>query len=160
MKLFVAVKLSEAALDRLVEIQKRYLNHPGIKTEPRDKMHLTLLYIGETEQYQKIANVLNDITFASFEIGIDSVGMFENRNTIYWVGIQNSPDLYELSKAVSDSIKPVIPNLNYRFYPHITIARGKRKVATEFIGHPVAVNIKEFVLFESREGAYIPLNIY
>jgi len=160
MRLFVGIKLNDEAIVRLTGIQRRYLNQPSIRSERADKLHLTLLYIGETNQADTIKEALDNITFAPFSIDIDHVGTFTNSQTVYWVGIEPSERLDCLARNVQAAVKEVIPGLQYRYTPHVTIGRGKRNVPMTFAGPPVNVTVNRFILFESRNGEYSELAGY
>ena len=160
MRLFVAVKLPDDVLTRLQTIQRRYLSVPSIRIERSEKLHLTLLYIGETERKEEVISSMRGITFEPFEITLETVGMFRNSQYVYWAGVAPSSRLDELAADVLLHAKTAFPLLQYRFSPHITLARGKAKMPFSFDGVPISMKIDSFSLYESRDGNYIELAVF
>jgi len=157
MRLFVAVKLPDDVLKRLITIQQRYLTALSVRIERSEKLHLTLLYIGETERKDEILSALNEIEIKPFDIVVETVGTFRNSQYIYWAGISPATELDGLAADVLSCVKAVLPSLQYRFSPHITLARGKAKVPFSFDGDPISMKVDSFSLYESRDGNYIEL---
>ncbi|MFA5235962.1 MAG: RNA 2',3'-cyclic phosphodiesterase [Bacilli bacterium] len=156
MRLFVGLPLDESLKDRLGSLQHRYLSIPGIRVEPSAKLHLTLLYIGEVNDEAPYIDALKTIKLPNFAVKVDRVGMFKNTQTVYYAGVADNEALASLAKAVSAAVRRVNPELKYRFVPHVTLARGKRQVPFTFDGPPVDSVLDKFILYESKEGQYIP----
>jgi 2'-5' RNA ligase len=156
MRLFVGLPLGDSVKARLGSIQDRYLNLPRIRRESLDKLHMTLLYIGEVANFTPYAEAMKTVAFERFSITIDRVGVFNNCQTVYHAGIVPNETMFKLAQKILLAIQMVNPELKYRFLPHVTLARGHVQVPLEFIGPPVTEMVEKVILYESKEGRYIP----
>ena len=84
-------------------------------------LHLTLAFIGDYPDPDKVLKAIRQIPFGYFRIKFGDVGNFGD---LYWIGIEDNPYLISYVKrlrgALSSSDIPFDPK---RFRPHITLAR-------------------------------------
>jgi 2'-5' RNA ligase len=125
-RLFVAVDLPPGATDRLAAIQPSAL--PGVRVVDRDQMHLTLHFLGEVDAARAaaVAEALSSVRGDPFTITLRGVGQFppQGEPEFLWVGVCNSPPLYDLRHAVGMSLAAVGIVLEDRPYsPHVTLAK-------------------------------------
>ncbi|MDO4869743.1 MAG: RNA 2',3'-cyclic phosphodiesterase [Bacillota bacterium] len=106
----------------LVETQ-RHMQRLGIRgnfTKP-ENMHLTLAFIGEYPGPEDILDVINEIRFEPFAIGLDGMGSFGN---LWWAGIRGQEALKPLAKSLRHGLAEAgIPFDRKKFTPHITLVR-------------------------------------
>ena len=166
MRLFIGIPMPEVVKEQLVELQKPI---DGFRWQEKQKLHLTLKFLGETEQprAQKVDRELAGIDLSGFSITLNGLGYFpENKQPrVLWAGIKKTKPLQKLYEAVEKRCIALGFNPEQRdFKPHVTIARIKNSTRSEvesFIDqynqlHLPDVPVKEFVLFESKlkpEGA-------
>lgn len=129
MRLFVSIDLPE-------EIQK-YLQGwlpalPGLRYTKKEQLHLTLLFIGESDEDQVclITEKLRTVQFEPFQMVIKGVGAFPGRKNprVIWAGVEENDELMDLQKQISKKLSGFIDEGgNHSFKPHITLARATRQ---------------------------------
>ncbi|MBU0980836.1 MAG: RNA 2',3'-cyclic phosphodiesterase [Nanoarchaeota archaeon] len=117
MRSFVALDIPEGLITKLKYIQDALRGH-GQFSFPKS-FHLTLSYLGEIEDAERIIEGLSQIRFDPFKFKLDKVGMFGKR--VIWIGIKPEQDVVELAKQV----RKAAPPKDSKFHPHITLARIK-----------------------------------
>ena len=98
MRLFIAIQFEETFRQALLDVQ-RALKSCGIKgnyTKP-ENFHLTLAFIGEFVNPQKILVALEDIEFTPLKLSINGIGRFE---TILWAGLSANEHLRQNVKRI------------------------------------------------------------
>ncbi|MBQ0038147.1 MAG: RNA 2',3'-cyclic phosphodiesterase [Clostridiales bacterium] len=124
MRLFVAIRFSpqvNAALLRAQNILRR--QGSGNFTQP-ENLHLTLAFIGETNQLDAAIRAINTIKASSFTVKVSEMGHFGD---LYWAGTGNNAALSALQKRVSRALEAEGFSLEKRtFRPHLTLCRRFR----------------------------------
>jgi len=139
-RLFVALNIPDDALSKVLEECYRAVENPyRFKWETKEKIHLTLKFIGEVEEslVEKISEELEFVkNFSSFSCSVSRFGFFfRNREPkILWSDVQTDKPL-----------KPIVMELDRRmqkfgigadkreFKPHLTLLRIKQDVSEKFI---------------------------
>jgi 2'-5' RNA ligase len=145
MRTFIAVDCNNK--ENIRTIQQMILNsvpdtNGGIKVIDPQNLHFTLFFFGEVEEktVEQIKNKMNVITFQSFEIIYQKIGVFPSYHfpKIIWVGLDDNStkkltSIFELVKSKMEQIgfKP-----DKQFKPHLTLFRIKKPIA----------NIKDYLL--------------
>ena len=122
MRLFISINLSEEIKDALMDVQDAMMDAGiwGNYTMP-EKMHLTLAFIGEYDDPEKVLSIVDSIDFKPFDITLSGIGSFRN---LWYVGIENSAALQNVVRKIRRSLAAArIPFDRKRFMPHITIVR-------------------------------------
>jgi 2'-5' RNA ligase len=158
-RLFVAIRPPEDIRDLLIDAMD---DSPELRWVGEDNLHLTLRFIGEVERPmgEDIATALSCIRSDPFELRINGVGMFEQRNGgALWAGIKPREPLAALAAKVERAcvLTGVAPE-HRAFHPHITLARWNRRsaaAANAFLERNRALEsppftVDSFSLFESR----------
>lgn len=131
---FIAIKISEEVLQRIVEVQE-ILKESGVSVkwvEPKN-IHLTLKFLGDTpeSQIEDIVRVMQESTEGTspFQISIARVGAFPNLRypRVIWVGVQ---DVQEALQKIQHRLEQGLHALGFAieegvFKPHITLGRVK-----------------------------------
>lgn len=123
-RLFVSIDIPENLKRDILKIQKELKHFQGKLTE-LDNLHLTLKFLGETDNLNEInvINRLSEIKFNSFTTNFKNIGIFsEQEIRIIWIHLTNCE---ELQKRVDETLEPLYPP-EKRFMSHLTIARVKR----------------------------------
>ena len=131
-----------------------------------ENIHLTLKFFGNvaTDRIAAISEAAGRAAqeFSSFEIKVGDTGVFPNprRAQVLWIGVGDpSRKLSALQGRLENECAAVGFEKEDRAYrPHLTIARirkphGDRQLADAHLQMkfaPVAVDVKEFVLFRSE----------
>ena len=122
MRLFVAINLSDAMKDALIDAQNALFDR-GVRGNytTAENLHLTLAFIGEYPDAQPVLDALADVAFSPFEIALDGMGCFGD---LWWAGMRESPPLEALARAVRHALAAHgIPFDRKHFSPHITLLR-------------------------------------
>ena len=156
MRLFVAVKLSPEAKLLIKDTQTifRKLGVSGNYTS-EENMHLTLAFIGEYDDPDKVMEALKEVSFEPFDIKLGKTGRFGD---LWWMGVYQSDELDLLAekvrKALGDRGIPYDPK---QFKAHITFLRRavyKGMEPGEIPAEPVKMTVESFSLFRSDRGRY------
>ena len=122
MRLFIAIQLSEKMRMAISDVQED-LRRQGVRGNytPRENLHLTLAFIGEYNDPDRVLDILEQVPMESFEISLDGMGAFGD---LWWIGLKPSKELQgyvrQLRRAMAEGD---IPFDRKRFSPHITILR-------------------------------------
>ena len=153
MRLFIAIELEDRVKDELCMIQKR-IKLQGMKGNftTRENMHLTLAFIREYSDPERVSDALNDVMFEPMKLALDGFGYFKD---LYWIGVKEDKGLNEnvkrLRKALSDN---GIPFDRKKFVPHITLVRKAEydKDLPSDCPFPAAMDVEFISLMRSDRG--------
>ncbi|MGI6679179.1 MAG: RNA 2',3'-cyclic phosphodiesterase [Dehalobacterium sp.] len=136
MRLFIAIQFPEAIknilTDSIAQLRKAAIK--GNFTR-RENLHLTVVFIGETDQEARIQEVMKRIENASFRLTMGGFGHFPRRGgDIYWVGVDSNLELTNLYQELYGRLSSQGLSLENRPYrPHLTL--GRRIVVPENFDH-------------------------
>lgn len=128
-----------------------------------NNLHLTLVFIGETERENDIIEAMDAISARPFELSFDALGKFaHSRGDIYWLGVKKCPELFALQASLSKALSDKGFRLEDRPYkPHITLAREVIAKNPRIVPPKLTVKVNSFELMESarKDGIleYIPV---
>ncbi len=125
LRLFVALGLPDDIRARLDAITAGV---PGADWVASDDYHLTLRFVGETQEdkAEDLAYALMAIRHKPFDIELAGVGHFKTGDEVraLWVGVKSSDELDRLHRKVDEACrKEGFPNEARKFLPHVTLAR-------------------------------------
>jgi len=166
MRLFIALPFAPPVKQRLGEIiaEFKQFDEP-VRWVKADNIHLTLRFLGETEEklVPRLQEMITTIAprYQSVEANFSTLGAFPNlrRPRVIWVGLT---DLPEHLFALADEIEQKIRQLGFkpehrRFKPHVTLGRVKRDRQVRVLPaeierypmEPIAVRLDTLTLFKS-----------
>ena len=149
MRCFVSIDISEEVrLSISGAIAKVKGLSKGIRWVPPDHVHLTLKFLGETDdaivlQIQERLSLLCS-KHAPFALTVSGTGGFPNlrRPNVLWVGIDESAPLGLLNRDIEQSMAELgYERETKRFSPHLTVGRVKSMDGLEAV-------IREWVTFK------------
>ena len=122
MRLFIAILLSDEIKKELTSAQMVFRkSRIGGNYSPEQNLHLTVAFIGEYSDPDRVLEVMEGVKFNRFPLGLEGFGAFDD---LWWAGIERSDELMSyvrrLRRALSDA---GIPFDGKRFVPHITLLR-------------------------------------
>ena len=126
MRLFIAIQLSEALRDVICQIQEDYARQ-GVRGNftKRENLHLTLAFIGEYSDPDRVLEVMATIPVQPFELRLSGIGAYGD---LWWVGLEESEPLKGYVRALRHALAEAgIPFDRKRFAPHITFVRRAEK---------------------------------
>lgn len=139
MRFFIALEIPPENLEELIVLQKQVKEIlPDIQLTESDKMHLTIAFIGDQDDFLKDA-LIKLITEASigvsaFEVSPGIIDGFPNIHhpSVLWIGVNGEIDnLLVLRERVKDGLKQLsLVADERRFTPHITLAKARGQQIT------------------------------
>jgi 2'-5' RNA ligase len=177
-RIFIAIKIEpEEKLMKMISSYKSALSRDNIKWINPDNIHITIVFLGDTED-TLIASIIRMLIekcekSGRFELIIKGTGVFKNLNDprIIWTGIEKSEKLINLSELIQNGLTEIgIKTESRPFNPHLTMGRIKHlkpgNNLKELIGRYKEmefqkVSVNEVILFESKLHStgpeYIPI---
>lgn len=175
-RLFVAVDLSIAVVERLATLQRelterideQFDRDLGLRPVDAPNIHITLKFLGDTrpEMVPRIRETLEEVCepLFPFEVECRGVGAFPDRSSprILWVGLDDESaevlDLLQTNVERELHQELGIEKESRDYHPHVTVARVKsehRPSFEELLGRYADVSfgesfIKDFALYESH----------
>ena len=122
MRLFVAIQLSDE-IQKSITTSMHDLKKAGVKGSfvPAQNLHLTLAFIGETDNPGAVRDALKNVAFKPFKLSLSDMGTFDDT---LWTGVKGNQGLSGAAKSVRDALTAVrIPCDQKKFVPHITLIR-------------------------------------
>ena len=121
MRVFIAICFSDNTRKRLCDAVEALRGQGQGRFSPAENLHLTLAFLGETEDAASAAHALSQVRFPNFSIRFEGIGQFGD---LYWAGIRPNTKLNALQSQLIGHLKAVGFTLEEReFIPHITLAR-------------------------------------
>jgi 2'-5' RNA ligase len=150
LRVFIAINFSENTKMELSHIVCRFKKNAlsGNFTR-KENFHLTLTFIGETSEVEKIKSAMDQalqiFKASCFELNLEGFGSFNrSEGDILWIGIEKNLILNEIHKAIVVELKKKGFKLEDRaFKPHLTI--GRKVVMNETFVQPPFAPIKSNV---------------
>lgn len=139
MRIFIAALLPEDVICWMGDYLRGIKPHvDGVKWEKPEKLHLTLKFLGETQEQtaSKISELLGQISenYSPFRTKVTRLGGFpgmENPRILY-LGLEHKEGLSTFQKEVESALEPLgFPKERKRFIPHVTIGRVKKRFITK-----------------------------
>ncbi|MCU0497634.1 MAG: RNA 2',3'-cyclic phosphodiesterase [Anaerolineae bacterium] len=157
MRLFIAIDLLNTVKDQVLNV---CADLSGVRWVQPAQLHLTLRFIGETDQAVAIINALRSIRFDPFPLQLQGLGQFPAKGAprVLWIGCQASEPLTHLAASIETTLTEIgLPKADQPFKPHLTLARPKysldRGELRRWLGQQFAIDaftVTEFVLFSSQ----------
>lgn len=122
MRLFIAIQLNDNIKDALTAVQSTLrANHVGGNYTRIENLHLTLAFIGEYGDPDRVLEVMRTVPFEPLAIRLEGFGSFGD---LYWCGLAQQEQLTAYVKRLRRALAEAdIPFDRKRFSPHITLLR-------------------------------------
>lgn len=154
-RLFVSINLPGNVIERIVSLRDKICGNENIKWEPKDKLHLTIKFIGDVSN-KMVEEIANELLFINqySEIGcsFNKFGFFyrDDHPFILCAGLTVDEKLNDLITQINKSLEKFsIPIEQRIFNPHITLLRIKNDPGINFVN-----NFKNFtfdpILFKAN----------
>ena len=153
MRLFIAVRLSDAMKDSLIHTQNT-LHDRGVRGNytSEENLHLTLAFIGEYPDAETVLDALASVAFRPFALSLEGMGRFGD---LWWAGMKDSAALTAVVRRIRRALaENNIPFDKKRFSPHITLIR---KASGEMPGtapESVSMTVNTISLMRSDRGRH------
>lgn len=151
MRLFIAIQLSDAIKDSLIEAQNDMYDQ-GIRgnyTE-EENLHVTLAFIGEYPDPAAVMEALDTVSFSPFRLDLHGLGCFGD---LWWAGMKESAPLEAVARRIRRALGDAdIPFDKKRFNPHITLLRKAKGDMPGIQIKPAGMTVTRISLMRSDRG--------
>ena len=177
-RLFVALKIPETIKNEIFKFCYSAVDNPDdYKWEAKDKIHLTLKFIGDVKE-DLLPSIIEDLKFvknySAFHCTISKFGFFfrDNQAKILWCNVETDDSIIFLAEELNRRLEKFnIESEKRKFKGHLTLMRIKKPVSEKFIKSfkeysfdPIKFNTDEIELIKSElkpsGSEYKVLNIY
>ncbi len=139
-RLFIALKIPNEIKDKIFDYCFDASENPSqYKWEAKDKIHLTLKFIGDVKD-ELLPEIINEIEFvknySSFNCTISKFGFFfrDNEAKILWCNFETDDSVISLVEELNSRLRKFNIEVEKRkFKGHLTLLRIKKRVNENFI---------------------------
>ena len=158
MRLFIAVQLNDEIKSAVTSAQEKLRQNKvgGYYTDIQN-LHLTLAFIGEYGNTDRVLEAMEQVHFESFQLKLGGhIGSFGD---LLWAGLEQSDDLERLARQLRHSFaEHHILFDKKKFNPHITMLRNSEIPAYTDISSinidKVSMTVSEVSLMRSELGKH------
>lgn len=163
MRLFIAIKLDDSLRAQAVEIQNALsAQKVGGNYTPRENLHLTLAFLGEYGDPDRVLDVMRSLPFTPFPLTMDRLGTFPE---VFWAGFAENPALEAVVRRLRRALaENGIPFDKKKFRAHVTLLRKPVFPQERLLPIPAPraqMTVSHITLFRSERGKngmiYTPL---
>lgn len=132
---FIALEIPDLVLDEIINVRDNLLSDAiNLKCESKEKLHVTLKFLGDTNQNQveEIFQSINNaaVNFSKFNLELDRFGFFKTHGIpkILWAGLKENLELEKFVKEIDILCSEFgFEKEKRKFKPHITMLRIKNE---------------------------------
>ena len=162
-RLFVALKIPDEIKEKIFSYGFDAAENPsGYKWEAKEKIHLTLKFIGDVKD-DLLQGIIDEIDFIGdysvFDCTISKFGFFfrDSEAKILWCNLETDDSIISLVDELNDRLKKYGIEVEKRkFKGHVTLLRIKNRVSENFIKrikeykfNPIEFKANEISLIQS-----------
>ncbi len=156
MRLFIAILLDQKLKDLAMDIQDDFrMEQIRGNYTPEENLHLTLAFIGEYSDPEKVLELLHKIEFSPFPIMMNKIGCFDD---LWWAGFESSEALNNLVRNIRHVLADEeIPFDRKKFKPHVTLLRKAEYIAQRpapIVFDHEQMQVKKISLMRSTRGKH------
>ena len=152
MRLFISIDLSDEMKNQIIETMHE-MKTAGVKGSyvPKQNLHLTLAFIGETDHTAMVKEALSGISYKPFRLSFSELGSFGD---LIYIGMKGNQGLSAAVKTVRDALdRSGIKYDTKKFVPHITIIRKSTGAYRNVKAPAGEMMVKKISLMKSEEKA-------
>jgi len=128
MRLFVAIDLDEPIRQRILRFMEGVREFaPETRWVSAESLHITLKFIGESEQFDAISKKLAEVQAPPAQISFRGTGFFPTPRSprVFWIGVEADEHLAQAAQSVDAALMLLgIEKEERAFTPHLTLARS------------------------------------
>ncbi len=161
-RLFVSLILPDDLIEKIIEFRNNICSDENIRWEPREKLHLTIKFIGDVSN-DLIGEISNELLFinhySSIKCSFNKFGFFYRAGIpiILWAGLSTENLLNDLVVELNEKLKKFSVEPEHRkFNPHITLLRIKNVPGINFVNNfknftfePILFRANSVMLYKS-----------
>lgn len=157
-RLFVALEIPEEVISVVLSERDKVLgNENNIRWEPKEKLHITLKFLGGSKDslVESICDDLKTLTTNAepFKLELNKFGVFRRGGDpkILWIGMKECKQLSNFVDEIEESFcKFGYTKEERKFKPHITLLRFRGGENTEKILKLLEVNLPSLSYFANK----------
>lgn len=167
MRCFISINLDSTTLSVVENVKSLLMKtipltvKPYIKWEPKDKLHITMLFLGEVKKDDliNIIDRLNTVNIQPLCFTFKKASAFPNTSSARVIILEGSDETgnsYRLYQNICENLQPLGFTPDKTFKPHITLGRVKKIKSVSLINiadisfSPIRFETKVFALMESK----------
>lgn len=152
MRIFIAIRFTEAFKSSILYAQDG-LKEYGVRgnyTQP-ENLHLTLVFIGETERVEEIKAAVDAVKFEPFVIRTGKMGCFNGRSRVVWLGIEGEDKVKAIAQQLRRNLdQRGIDYAKGKFSPHITIVRQPSEMPLDIDVESESMTVSKIYVMKSE----------
>jgi 2'-5' RNA ligase len=174
---FIALEIPDDTIQQIFNLIENHSEAKLFKWENKDKIHLTLKFIGNIE-FNLIPELIHQLQFLNeitvLKLSVSKFGMFYHKKQpkIFWAGLEISEQLMEIVNRIENVLlKYGIEKEEPNFKPHLTLLRIKNNNRTDFLAklkelkfEPIVFHSDKIIFYQSKlhpsGSVYEPLHIF
>ncbi|MDO4461495.1 MAG: RNA 2',3'-cyclic phosphodiesterase [Bacteroidia bacterium] len=154
MKLFVAIQFTDLVKCALKDIQEA-LRECGVRGNwcSDGNLHMTMVYIGECDEVDKIRLAIDEVRFEPFEMELGRLDTFVTKyGRVIWCGVRNEAPLNDIAKRLRERLDAHgIRYKGTKFKPHISLLKDANIEETDVEVERVGMIVDKMVLMKSEK---------
>jgi len=127
MRLFISINLEEEIVEKFCKkVEELRENTIRGRFPHPENMHITVVFIGETENAEAVIEAMDKLKARPFEIKFRSIGKFKRHGSeTYYVGMRRNAMLKSINYQLSEALREAGFEVEKREYtPHLTLGRN------------------------------------
>ncbi|MCZ7610844.1 MAG: RNA 2',3'-cyclic phosphodiesterase [Ignavibacterium sp.] len=161
-RLFISLNIPDYVINRLLELKNLCSNEEKLKWESREKLHITLKFIGNTHQDKtnELIDQLKIITdYSVIKCSLEKFDFFyrDAVPSILWAGLKIDESITKVIKHIDEILESLSINSDKKkFEPHITLMRFRKDPGISFVNtfknfsfEPIIFQANSITLFNS-----------
>lgn len=153
-KIFIAIQFTKEVKSALVKIQEA-LKARGVRGNwcSEGNLHLTMVYIGETDEVELIQKAVDEVKFEPFEMELGKLGTFVTKyGRVIWCGVREEKPLNKIAKILRERLDAYgIRYKGTKFKPHISLLKEANMEETAIEIEKGCMVIGEMVVMKSEK---------
>ncbi len=156
-RVFFALWPDAAVRDALSDVAVRLQAQCGGRATARDKIHLTLFFVGDIERARigALESCASAVAASRIELDMNELGYWRH-NRIVWAGASACPsELTQLVSALTHNLADEgLRGEDRPYAAHVTLVRNARRAPLRTVIDSPVWHAQAFVLVESVRGAH------
>lgn len=151
-RIFIAIRFNDEFKKALVSIQDA-LKARGVSGNycPYDNLHMTLVFIGERYDLQKIGKALSEVEFKPFTLTLDRLGSFPTKAGVIWCGMKENEPATTIANLLRERLTAHGVSFSAKaFYPHISLVRHPSQIVTDIDVPAASIKIERVFVMKSE----------
>lgn len=151
-RIFIAIRFNDAFKTSLVGIQNT-LKENGVSGDfcSYGNLHMTLAFIGERYDLQKIRKAVSEVSFEPFTMTLGELGTFPTKAGVIWCGIKHQEAATHLANLLRERLKAHgVSFSNLPFVPHISLVQRPTKILTSLHIPEATIQVDKIYVMKSE----------